>query len=181
MRRLLARCTSRNVRCRPPSLQKGCSALTMPAPCVQRLPAPAASVTTATSPGLPARPGPASRYSFGRLARGVEHVAVGHVLNLRADRQAVLGQADAAAFEIGADLLVLRAVEAVAFEQRGQRGRRRRRRSSSAAAAGRTASAPCRAIRAWCGRRRRICPVPRGATAATAQASCRSNCGMMSA
>ena len=30
--------SSRNVRCRPPSLQNGCSALTTPAPCVQRLP-----------------------------------------------------------------------------------------------------------------------------------------------
>ena len=38
------------VRCRPASLQNGCRALTTPAPCVQRLPAPAASVTTATSP-----------------------------------------------------------------------------------------------------------------------------------
>ena len=38
------------MRCRPASLQKGCRAFTTPAPCVQRLPAPAASVTTATSP-----------------------------------------------------------------------------------------------------------------------------------
>ena len=48
--RLLAKWVSANVRWRPASLQNGCSALTTPAPCVQRLPAPAASVTTATSP-----------------------------------------------------------------------------------------------------------------------------------
>ena len=47
MRRLLARCTSRKLRCWPPSRQKGLSALTTPAPWVQRLPAPPASVTTA--------------------------------------------------------------------------------------------------------------------------------------
>jgi hypothetical protein len=56
-----------------------------------------------------------------QLARGVEHVAFGHVLNLRADWQTVLRQADAARFQIRADLLVLRAVEAVAFEQCRQR------------------------------------------------------------
>ena len=39
-RRLLARCVSMKVRCRPASLQKGCSAFTTPAPCVQRLPGP---------------------------------------------------------------------------------------------------------------------------------------------
>ena len=50
MRRLLARCASIKVRCRPSNLQNGCSAFTTPAPCVQRLPAPAASVSTATSP-----------------------------------------------------------------------------------------------------------------------------------
>ena len=38
------------VRCRPPSLQNGFSALTTPAPWVQRLPAPPASETTATAP-----------------------------------------------------------------------------------------------------------------------------------
>ena len=38
------------VRCRPPNRQKGWSALQTPAPCVQREPAPAASVTTPSSP-----------------------------------------------------------------------------------------------------------------------------------
>ena len=48
--RLLARCNSMKLRYRPWKRWNGCSALTTPAPCVQRLPAPAASVNTATSP-----------------------------------------------------------------------------------------------------------------------------------
>ena len=45
-----AKCVSKNVRCRPSILQKGCNDFTTPAPCVHRLAAPAANVTTATSP-----------------------------------------------------------------------------------------------------------------------------------
>ena len=63
---------------------------------------------------------PASRYCAGKRRRGIDHVAGLHVFDAAAGRQAVLRQADAAAAQIGADLLVLRAVEAVPFEQRGQ-------------------------------------------------------------
>ena len=163
MRRDLARCVSRKVRCRPPSLAKGCSALTTPAPCVQREPAPAASVTTATSPLRSA----ASPRAFERRVcrRGqVGDVLRAHVLDDRVGGQTILREADAALAQMRADLLVLLRVEAVRLEQRGQRlvaGRRPCRAGTSR----RRASAPCRAAPASCGRRRRIYRAPRGAAA----------------
>ena len=50
VRRLFARWVSMNVRWAPPIRQNGFSALTVPAPFVHRVPAPAASVSTATAP-----------------------------------------------------------------------------------------------------------------------------------
>ena len=44
-----------------------------------------------------------------------------NVFNLRADGQAILGEADAAVFQVGANLLMLRAVEAVSLQQAGER------------------------------------------------------------
>ena len=100
--------------------QKGCRALTTPAPRVQRLPAPPAKASTATSPpakaASPARRSAASRPS----AIGVQHVAAGHVFDDRAGRQAVLGQADPPGPQIGADLLVQLRIEAVGLQDRLQ-------------------------------------------------------------
>ena len=106
-----------NVRCRPANLQNGCSAFTTPAPCVQRLPAPAASVTTANSPrAKAARP---ARAQFLPPAAGVASSTSAslHVLDFGAGGQTVLREADAATSQIIADLLMLEAVEAVLFEQ----------------------------------------------------------------
>ena len=57
-----------------------------------------------------------------------------HVLDDRAGGQPVLGQADAAVFEVGADLLVLDAVKAVLLEQARPGSGRRRLRLCRAAA-----------------------------------------------
>ena len=105
------------LRCRPPSLQNGLSALTTPAPLVQRLPTPPASETTATRPSASAcMPVAIARGN----RRGIEHVAGCDIFDAAGGRQAVLRQADAAGAQVGLDLLVLHAVEAVSFEQRFQ-------------------------------------------------------------
>src|SRR6516225_9305383 len=93
-RRLLARWVSMKLRCRPPSLQNGLSALTAPAPLVQRLPAE-------------------------RAMPGIQLVRRG-ILNTARDWQAILREANAARTQVGLDLLVLHAVEPVSFEQRFQ-------------------------------------------------------------
>ena len=101
--------------------QKGCRALTTPAPRVQRLPAPPAKASTATSP--PAKAASPARWSAASTAVGcmrVQHVAAGHVFDDRVGRQAILGQADPSGPQIGADLLVQFGIEAVGFEDRLQ-------------------------------------------------------------
>ncbi len=101
------------LRCRPPSLQNGLSALTTPAPLVQRLPTPPASVTTAT------RPSASASHARARDAGRRERPASG-ILDMAGHRQPVLRQPDAAGTQFALDLLVLHAVEPVRFEQRFQ-------------------------------------------------------------
>ena len=98
--------------------QKGCRALTTPAPWVQRLPAPPARASTATSPSARAA-APRRRHCRRRLRAGpaVDHVAAADVLDHGAGRQAVLGQPDPARPQVGADLLVQFRIEAVLVEQ----------------------------------------------------------------
>ena len=116
-RRLLARCTSMKLRCRPPSLQNGLNALTTPAPLVQRLPTPPASETTATVPSARASI-PASRSARSRLRGGVENILRLGVFDPAAGRKPVLRQPDPAVPQIGLDLFVLHAIESVSLEKR---------------------------------------------------------------
>ena len=69
-RRDLARWVSMKVRCWPANWAKGCRALQVPAPPVHRDPAPAAKVTTATSPARKAA-SPAARTSGGTVIEGL--------------------------------------------------------------------------------------------------------------
>ena len=85
---------------------------------------------------------------------GVQDIRVVHVLDIGAGGQAVLREADAAVFQIVANLLVLHAVEAVLFEQFGEALLLAAFAFSSAAADGRTAFASCRQIPDARGRRR---------------------------
>jgi hypothetical protein len=143
------------LRCLPPSFAKGLSALTTPAPLVQRLPAPPASVTT---PPRRRQRVHAHLVQFGRAASRQAHELKSHrpAAHPRSccARQPILRQADAPAAQVGADLLVLHAIEAVGIQQRGQTLHRRRP-VALRAAAGQRASAPCRPAPAACGRPRR--------------------------
>ncbi len=103
-------------------MQNGCKAFTTPAPWVQREPAPAASVTTATSPlASAARPRFTQAIRQGSRGRGVGKIAFADVLDDGIGGQAVLGEADAPGLEILADLLVHHAVEAVFGQQARER------------------------------------------------------------
>ena len=93
-------------------MTNGLTALTTPAPVVQRLPTPAASVTTATSPPPHGRLAALDRRG-GHGPRRRDQVGVVDVADVGVDRQAVAGQADPAALEVVAELLVLDGVEAV--------------------------------------------------------------------
>src|SRR5207302_6725551 len=53
-------------------------------------------------------------------ATGIENVVSFYILNHRAGRQSVLRKADAAFLQVGADLLVLRAIEPMFVQQRGE-------------------------------------------------------------
>ena len=161
--RLLARWVSMNERWRPPSLQNGCSALTTPAPWVQREPAPAARVTTATSPFFKAaRP---FLREAAEMECGLGEVGVVDVLDDGVRRQPVLGEADAAGLEVLADLLVGGAVEAVCGED-FREGFAVAAFSLAAREDGvEQASAPCRGVRGGRGRRWRIGRARRGAAA----------------
>ena len=119
VRRLRARWTSIKLRCLPPNRQKGLSALTTPAPFVQRLPAPPANETTATLPAASAS-WPISRYFGATPLGGVKEILRADVSDTAADGQAILRQAHAAAAQVRLDLLVLHAVEPVGFQQRLQ-------------------------------------------------------------
>ena len=115
MRRLLARCASRKLRCFPPNLQNGCSAFTAPAPCVQRLPIPPARVTTATAPdanSVEAETFDVKTFEVSETSK-VYHVLGPRIPDIGAGRQAILRQTDAAIAQRGPNLLVLHAVEAV--------------------------------------------------------------------
>ena len=116
--RVLARWISRKLRCRPSRLTNGLTALTTPAPVVHRLPTPAASVTTATSPRRKAdspRPIAAAAIGFGRL----DQLGVVDIANVEVDRQPVACQADPAALEVVAQLFVLDRVEAIVAADAG--------------------------------------------------------------
>ena len=96
--------------------RNGLSALTAPAPFVQRLPTPPARVTTATRPS-------ASACMPSVAMAGIEFIRHG-IFDVAGDRQAILRETNAAGMQIGLDLLVLHAIEPVGFEQCFERQRR---------------------------------------------------------
>ena len=113
------------LRCFPPKRQKGFSALTMPAPLVQRLPAPPANETTATIPAASASL-PISWY-FGSTppveSNRSSRLDVGDAAG---DGKAILRQSHAAVAQVRLDLLMLHAVKSVGFQQRIEALRARR-------------------------------------------------------
>ena len=105
------------LRCLPPNRQKGFSALTMPAPFVQRLPAPPANETTATIPAASASL-PISWYFGSDAIGGVKEIFGANVGNAAADGKAILRQPHAAAAQVRLDLLMLHAIKSMSFQER---------------------------------------------------------------
>ena len=105
------------LRCLPPNRQKGFSALTTPAPFVQRLPAPPANETTATIPAASASL-PISWYFGSDTIGGVKEIFGANVGDPAADGKAILRQPHAAAAQVRLDLLMLHAIKSMSFEER---------------------------------------------------------------
>ena len=164
-RRLLARWTSMKVRCVPPSLQNGCRALTTPAPCVQRLPAPPASVTTATSPVCQRFQPDACGRRVGNRVRGT-HRRRRRRARPRCPCRPAGGSAASPMRPLRRSarmLLVLSAVEADAGRAVRRGVARPRRRLAAARKQAIEERLHDAGSRAWCGRRRRTVAARRGA------------------
>ena len=99
------------MRCRRAS-QNGFSALTTPAPCVQRLPAPPASVTTATAPAASAS-SPMLRKFASHISPCVKDIFRRNILNLAGDGQSILRESDVSGPQLGLDPLMLDRIESV--------------------------------------------------------------------
>ena len=107
------------LRCLPPNRQKGFSALTMPAPFVQRLPAPPANETTATIPAASASL-PISMVLGRDHLGGIKQILGAGVGDAAGDGKAILRQSHAAIAQVRLDLLMLDAIESMGLQERFQ-------------------------------------------------------------